>query len=226
VRLSERSYSTKSVRPRPTVYAEPDGSLLVITTSWGETELAHRVNEDIAKYVQAAMADVEVTSPFEFLTCFSDETNYLRVALLIANDSVYRGDNRGEYLGAIETLVILRRDNKIAYAQVGAPNLMIQKDGMGLAPIAVSYESSHELGNQFESLAPMPQSLLGVDPTVNIRCGDFRVEDNDRLIVYSGAFWPESLWAPTHTDEDLRHLTQKIVQQSPDSPFWLGLIAL
>jgi hypothetical protein len=209
VRLSERSYSTKSVRPRPTVYAEPDGSLLVITTSWGETELAHRVNEDIAKYVQAAMADVEVTSPFEFLTCFSDETNYLRVALLIANDSVYRGDNRGEYLGAIETLVIFRRDNKIAYAQVGAPNLMIQKDG-----------------NQCESLAPMPQSLLGVDPTVNIRCGDFRVEDNDRLIVYSGAFWPESLWAPTHTDEDLRHLTQKIVQQSPDSPFWLGLIAL
>ena len=224
MKLSERSYSTKSVRPRPTIYAEPDGSLLVITTSWGDTDLAGRVNEDIAKYVQAAVADVEVTSPFEFLTCLSDEANYLRVALLIANDSIYRGDNRGEYAGGVETLVLFQRDNKLAFAQVGSPNLLIQKRGMGLAPVSVSYEASHELSSSFETYPPLPQQLLGVDPTLNIRSGELRIDDEDRLLVYSGAFWPQSMWSATENGDDLHQVTQKIVQKSPDAPFWLGLV--
>ena len=226
MKLMERSYSTKSVRPRPNIYAEPDGSLLVITTSWGETDLSAKVNEAVAKYVQAAIADVEVTSPFEFMTCFSDETNYLRVALLISNDSVYRSDNRGEYVGGVETLILFKRGNKLAYAQVGSPNLLIQKRGMGLAPVAVNYESAHELSSPFEMQPPLPRNLLGVDPTLNIRCGDLRVEEEDQLLVYSGGFWPQSLWSATESGDDLQQVTQKIVQKTPDAPFWLGLITL
>ncbi|MBC7371361.1 MAG: hypothetical protein H7326_07345 [Bdellovibrionaceae bacterium] len=226
MKLSERSYSTKSVRPRPTIYAEPDGSLLIITTSWGETDLAAKVNEDIAKYVQAAVADVEVTSPFEFMTCFSDEANYLRVALLISNESVYRAENRGEYVGGVETLILFQRNNKLAYAQVGSPNLLIQKRGMGLAPVSVSYEASHELSSTFEIYPPLPQDLLGVDPSLNIRCGDLRIDEKDRLLVYSGGFWPHSMWSATEDGDDLHKVTQKIVQTSPDAPFWLGLVSL
>lgn len=226
MKLAERSYSTKSVRPRPLIYAEPDGSLLVITTSWGEPALAERVNEDIAKYVQAANADVEVTSPFEFMTSLSDEANHLRVATLISNESLYRGDNRVEYLSGFETLVLYQKENKIAFAQVGAPHLLIHREGLGLAPISVSYESSHEFGSVGEILPPIPQQLAGVDASLNLRCGDFRVERSDHLLLYAGAFWPDTLWRPTMAGVDLNQFAQRIVQKIPDSPFWIGLVQL
>lgn len=224
MRIQERSYSTKMLRPRPAIYAEQDGSLLVISTSWGNPEHAQRVNEDIAKYVQAAKADVEVTSPFEFLTCLSAEANYLRVAALISNEAFYRSDNKSEYVVGVETLVLLQQGSKVAYTQVGSPHLLIQKNEGGVAPVAVSYETSLELSSSEESaLPPLPQTLLGVDRGLNLRSGDFRIDSGDRLVLYAGSLWPESLWSLS-TQADLQKITQKFVQKNPESPFWLGLV--
>jgi hypothetical protein len=217
--LAERSYSTKSFRPRPTIHTEPDGSLLVVTTSWGEPGLAAQVNEDIAKYVQAAAADVEVTSPFEFMTSLGNEANYLRVATLICNESIYRRENRSEYVGGVELLALYRRGHKIAYVQVGVPHVLIQREGQGVVPLVIGAEVPHEN-------PPLPQHLLGIDASVNIRCGEFRVEETDRLILYAGAAWPETLWRPTKSNDDLDQVAQKIVQKNPEAPFWLGLLSL
>lgn len=226
MKLTERSYSTKILRPRPAVYAEPDGTLLVISTSWGSPEHAQRVNDDVAKYVQAAKADVEVTSPFEFLTSLTTEANYLRVAALIANEAFYRGDNKNEYLAGVETLILLRSGRQVAYAQVGSPHLLIQKTGMPLSPVAVNFEISLELNEAGETpLPPVPHALLGVDRSLNIRAGDFRIDDGDRLVLYAGSFWPESLWNIA-ANNDLQQITQKMVQKNPEAPFWLGLVDL
>ena len=224
MKLTERSYSAKNLRPRPAIHAEPDGSLLIVSTSWGSSENAQRVNEDIVKYVQAALADVEVTSPFEFLTCLTDETNYLRIATLIANESMYRSDNKSEYAVGVETLILLRRGSMLAFAQVGSPHFLIQREGRHLAPVSVGYDASLEIGGTQEDLAPLPQQLLGVDAALNVRCGDFRIEDSDRLILYAGGFWPESLWSKTMEGADLAQITQKMVQKNPEAPFWLGLV--
>ncbi|RYZ62616.1 MAG: hypothetical protein EOP09_18615 [Proteobacteria bacterium] len=59
---------------------------------------------------------------------------------------------------------------------------------------------------------------------MNIRSGELRIDDEDRLLVYSGAFWPQSMWSATENGDDLHQVTQKIVQKSPDAPFWLGLV--
>jgi hypothetical protein len=225
MKLAERSYSAKNFRPRPVIYSEPDGSLLIVTTSWGESDQAHRVNEDIAKYVQAALADVEVTSPFQFLTCLSDEANYLRVAALITNEALYRSDNRTQYTTGIETLILLRRESKVAYAQIGSPHLLIQRTGQGIAPLSVNYESSFELSHSLDLLPPIPNQLLGTESSLNIRCGDFRVEESDQMILYAGSFWPESLWKGSAV-LDLNQITQKMVQKNPEAPFWLGIVSL
>src|SRR4051812_29355671 len=124
MKLVERSYSSKIFRPRPLVHAEQDGSLVIITTSWGVPEHAARVNDEILKYVQAARADVEVTSPFEFLSCLSDEANCLRVATMICNERFYRSDNRSDYNAGVELLVLAREGSHLSYAQVGSPNLL------------------------------------------------------------------------------------------------------
>lgn len=226
MKITERSYSTKVFRPRPDIYVEPDGTLIVVTTSWGNQEHAARLNEDIAKYVQAAKADVEVTSPFEFLTSLTNQANYLRIAALIANEAFYRGDNKADYQAGLETLVILKTESQIAYAQVGAPHLLIQKSDRLMSPISVNYDSSVEMsGDDGSLLPPLPQTLIGVEASLNLRVGDFRTDESDRLILYAGGVWPESIWNSSYT-ADLQQLTQKIVQKNPDAPFWLGIVDL
>jgi hypothetical protein len=112
MKLQERSYSTKIMRPKPLVHSEEDGSLVVIATSWGQPEHSQRAIEEVVKYVNAAKADVEVTSPFEFLTCLTDEVNYVRTGLLIANDALYRGENKNQYFSGVEILVLFRRGSQ------------------------------------------------------------------------------------------------------------------
>lgn len=231
MKLTERSYSSKLFRPRPVIHAESDGSLLIITTSWGDPEHASRVNDEILKYVQAALADVEVTSPFEFMTCLSNEANYLRVATMICNERFYRSDNRNEFNAGVELLVLLKRGSHVAYAQVGSPHLLLRKRGQGLAPLSAQLEPSLELSSGTDgNLPPLPQSLLGIDSSLNIRSGDVRVDKSDELIVYAGSFWPALLWQESASAQSreskatLTQLTNTIAQKNPDAPFWLGVI--
>jgi len=226
MRLEERSYSSKLYRPRPAIYVEPDGSFIVITTSWGDPELGQKVNEDVTKYIQAAKADVEVTSPFEFLTSLTSEANYLRIATLISNEAMYRSSNKSEYVAGVETLLLLRKGSQIAYAQVGSPHLLIQKKDRVVVPVSVTIEAGFEMSNEDQDLLPpLPQALVGIDSNLNIRAGDFRAENGDRLILYSGGVWPKTLWN-SNQESDLHQLTQKMVQMNPESPFWLGIVNL
>lgn len=237
MRIEERSYSTKTVRPRPAIYIEPDGSFVVISTSWGDPEHGFKVNEDIAKYIQAATADVEVTSPFEFLGSLTTEANYLRIATLISNEALYRGINKADYQAGVETLLLLRKGSQIAFAQAGSPHLLIQKRNRLVTPISVSLDAGLEMGGDSQDpLSPLPQTLLGIDSSLNIRTGDFRVDEGDRLLLYAGNIWPKSLWSSewnpqgnsqaSQSQSDLQLLTQKLVQAAPESPFWLGIVTL
>lgn len=226
MKIEERSYSSKIYRPRPAIYIEPDGSFLAISTSWGAPEHGDKVNSEIVKYIQASKDDVEVTSPFAFLTSLSTEANYLRIAALISNESLYRGENKNEYVVGVETLILLQKGSQIAYAQVGAPHLLIQKRGHPLSPVSVGYEASLEMsGEDNLLLPPLPQDLLGLDPHPLMKCGDFKVDEGDRLVLYAGSFWPESLWAFSESAQ-LQSLTRKMVQKNPEAPFWLGLVEL
>lgn len=222
--LEERSYSTKSLRPRPFVHSEEDGSLLVIATSWGQPEHAQLVTEEVVKYVNAAKSDVEVTSPFEFMTCLTDEVNYLRIALLIANDILYRGENRSEYFSGVEVLVFFKRGNQLSWAQVGSPNVFLKRSERSLQPLSVVREMSEELFTNGPLMPPMPANLLGLDPTCYIQCGHTTIGSNDQVVLLAGPTVPKTLWNMDTTSKSLQKLSDKIIQEEPESPFWLGLL--
>lgn len=225
MKLQERSYSSKVFRPKPHIHVEGDGQLLVIATSWGQPEHAALVADEIAKYVTAARGDVEVTSPFEFLTCLSSEANHLRIGMLIANDVLYRGENKAEYVSGVEVLALSRKESQIAWAQVGAPHLMIRRPGRPLTPLATSFDHSFELTLKGQRPSPLPSRLLGVDPSCNIACGDLLAGQDDLLVLLSSSGMPSSLWtAPGPFD--LQNLTSHLIRDDADAPFWLGLIDL
>lgn len=223
MKVTERSYSSKVFRPKPHVHAEADGTLLVIATSWGLPEHAQLAVDEIVKYVTAARGDVEVTSPFEFMTCYSDLANHLRIGMLIANETLYRGQNKSEYVSGVEVLAISKRGHQISWAQVGAPHLLLQREHRPLAPLAVSFDNSFEIGLRGETVAPLPSRLLGVDPSCAIVCGDVHVQDEDQLVLLSSSVLPTSLWTNPGKLQ-LGSVSNQMVAESSENPFWLGLV--
>lgn len=223
MKLQMRSYSTKMMRPKPVIHEEDDGSLIVIATSWGQPEHAHRVAEEVSKYVGAAKSDVEVTSPFEFLTSLSDETNYLKIAIQIANEQLYRGENKLEYFSGVEVLALFYRGSQLAWAHVGQPNILIQRKKIPLQPLSMGLDLSSEIVAGSATMAPLPAELIGLDPTCYIRCGSTRVEIGDRLALLASSKLAPSLWS--HEEEaDFSAVANRVIQEAPDAPFWLGLV--
>ncbi|HEX7674324.1 MAG TPA: hypothetical protein VF412_09135 [Bdellovibrio sp.] len=226
MKLQERSYSTKILRPKPLIHSEDDGSLVVVATSWGQPEHAQRVVDEVVKYVSAAKADVEVTSPFEFLTCLTDEVNYVRTSILIANDVLYRGENRNQYFSGVEVLTLFKRGPQVAYAHVGCPSLFLQRNGQHMQPLSIGLDLSSELQDNMNPLPPLPAQLLGLDPTCNIQCGHTYVREGDQLVLLASNSVATSLWGRESYQQDLSAITNSMIQESPESPFWLGLIAV
>lgn len=210
-------------RPKPHLHAEADGSLLVVATSWGQPEHAALVTDEIAKYVTAARGDVEVTSPFEFMTGLSDHANHLRIGMMIANDILYRGVNRAEYVSGVEVLALSRSERELAWAHVGSPHLLLRRKGRPLVPLATSFDHSFELTLKGRTPAPLPSRMLGVDPTCQIICGDLQVGEQDLLVLLSSSILPESLWT-AEGPMDLQELTKHLVKEDPESPFWLAMV--
>lgn len=224
MKISERSYSTKVLRPKPLIHQEDDGSFLVMATSWGHPEHAQLALEEVVKYISAAKSDVEVTSPFEFLTCLTDEVNYVRTGILIANDMLYRGQNRTEYQSGVEIMALFKRGSQVAWAQVGSPSLLIQRKNQGLQPLSVIPDLSSELSSAQQTLAPLPSQLLGLDRTCYVQCGHTHVGSEDQLVLLASSVMATSLWNKENHDVDLGLITKRMIQENPESPFWLGLI--
>lgn len=223
MKLQERSYSSKLFRPKPVIHAEADGSLLIVATSWGEPEHANKAVEEVVKYVHAARGDVEVTSPFEFMTVLSDQANYLRIGTLIANDMLYRSENKAEYVSGVELLVLSQQGPQLAWAQVGAPHLLLQRKSRPVSPLAVCYDHSFEIGLRGEAVAPLPSHMAGLDPSCNIVSGDLQVQEGDRLVLLASSQLPAALWASS-SGSDLQAITKSMIEVDADQPFWLGLV--
>lgn len=224
MKLKERSYSTKNIRPKPLIYSEDDGSLIVIANAWGQQQHAQGVIDEVVKYVNAAKSDIEVTSPFEFMTCLTDEVNYVRTGILIANDFLYRGENRNQYFSGVEILALFKRGSQVAWAQVGSPNLYIQRKGSSLQPLSVNHDLSCEMNSQDETLPPLPGQMIGLESTCNIHCGHTLISEGDQLILLSSTVASKSLWAKDVYPQNLTDMTKMMIQGGPEHPFWLGIV--
>ena len=60
MKLQERSYSTKVLRPKPLIHTEEDGSLIVVATSWGQPEHAQRALDEVgvARLAKQELLDI------------------------------------------------------------------------------------------------------------------------------------------------------------------------
>lgn len=220
MKIVERNYSSKIYRPKPVVYIDNDGKFLIIATSWGNPEHAQKVIDEYQRYISAARMDVEVTSPFQYLTCYPPEVNYLRIATLITNEIMYRRENQGEYLAGLEVLALIQNKKMLSWVQVGGPSLLIQKPNLGFVPILVN----QDMGKDFNTITPLPSFLLGADRMCDMKLGHCKIEKDDVLVALSSTILPMSTLTLQNQKLDLDLITSSVIQYYPNMPFWTGII--
>jgi hypothetical protein len=224
--ITDRSYSGKLFRPTPEIYLEEDGSFGIIATPWGSRNGAKKVIELMKDYIQSARQDMEATSPFQKLSAISPLANNLRVGIMLANDSLYREENKAEYTCGVEVLVFAHSQQELAYAQVGAPHFFLGRKTLPWIPLSVQIDLSTELSRPPNMLSPLPQNLLGLHTTSNMNIASFKTQPGDRLIFLSHSVVSHPLYTLPFQNATLETISTTLSKQFPDLPFWLGTLDL
>ena len=224
--MRERSFSGKTLRPAPEIHLEEDGSFGAIVTPWGPRSSVKRVTDMLSDFISSSKSDVETTSPFQMLTCVSPLANTLRAVVMLTNDVLYREENKNEYLSGVEMFVFARNATEFSFVQIGQPHVFLSRPGQPLIPISSQMDMSLEWSRVGNDLPSMPQELLGLHSTSNIRVATFRPSPGDKLVFLSRNHLSPSLFQISSEQHDLESLSQLLAQEQPDSPFWLGVYEL
>lgn len=221
--MTERSYGGQLFRPAPEVYMEDDGSFGAIVTPWGNRNAAKKVIETLKDYVLSARQDLEATSPFQKLSCLSGLANSLRVGLMLANDSIYREENKSEYIAGCEVLVFACQDMELSFAQVGFPQFFLSRKGLPWIPLTVQIDLATEMSQPPKILPPLPQNVIGLHTTTNMNVSSFKTQSQDRLIFLSHSIASNPVFNLSYEHSTLERVSTTLASQYPDLPFWLGI---
>lgn len=224
MQFSERSYGGKLFRPTPEIYFEND--LLIIATPWGPRNSAKKAIQIISDYYTSARNDVEVTAPFEKLTCLSSLANILRIAGLLANNTIHRDENKSEYVSGIELFIGAQIHNEFVWLQLGQPNILLSRNGHTLIPLGSTTDLSTDFSQSNEILPPLPSGLLGLDSNCNFVINSFRPQTKDRLFLISRSILPGDLFILSDKQLTTNEISRTLARQQSEMPFWIGALNL
>lgn len=224
--FEERSYSGKLLRPAPEVHIEDDGTFGIVATPWGARGTGRKAIDAIKDFVLSARQDNEATSPFQKLTCLSPMANNLRVAVMLANDMIYREDNKSEYTAGVELLAFSQANGELAFAQVGYPALYLARRNLPWIPLSVQVDLSTEMSEPPDVLPPLPQNLIGLHTTTNMNVSSFRTQPHDRLVLLSHSVASHPVFTNPFDQTTVEGVTETLSRRYPDLPFWLGVFHL
>ncbi len=225
-KFDNRPYSGATFRPRPEIHMDADANLLLVATPWGQRASARKTIDKILEYYVLARSDREVTSPFERLTCLSTAANNLRTATLLANELLYREENRAEYRSGVELFGASFVDNEFVWIQVGQPQILLAREGGRLMPLGGYVDLALDMSDGRELLPALPNQLLGLDSTVNLAINSFRAKPGDRVVLMSHSSPPRSLYTLTRDQLTLDRISGALAEANPDMAFWLGVLDL
>lgn len=222
--FEERSYSSDVFRPRPEVVYDESNGLLIIATPWGPRGSARKAAQFLQDQLLSAREDAEATSPFAKLTCLSPLANQVRLAVKMVNDTIYQEENKQEYVSGIELTVIQKFNHEIVIAQIGQPFLLMDRPATGLTPLGTQIDLSSELSFETEMVPPLPNHVLGVDPTSDFAVQSIRYSAGDRYLLISRSSLPASVYSMPYGQRSLSEISRSLAQSNDRVPFWIGAV--
>lgn len=218
MQLRERSYSGQVFRPKPLIDVESKPGTFIVATSWGAPEHAEKVVQKVNDFLSLA-SEPDATSMGTYIEGIGTFANRLRSAALLANESLYSKENRTEYLAGVELTAFVVHNNNLSWVQVGTPHLLLNTR-KGLQPLSYSPDWAWQLGVD----SPLLCYGLGLEPHCQIQCGSVKVESMDKIVLVSRSSIPGVFYAQQNVE--LSDMSQVLVEDSPETPFWLGIIDL
>lgn len=224
--LSERSYSGQLFRPRPEIHVEEGGHLIIIATPWGPRAAAKKTIKVIQDYFLSLQQDEEVTSPFARMTCLSPLANDLRTAVKLANDTIYHEDNKNEYISGVELFVMARGPQEAVWAQIGYPCVFLDRPQRSLVPLGSHLDLAIEYSLGAKTMAPLPNKILGLDPSSDFSIESFRPAQHDRIVLLSRSGTPHDVFKLSAGERNMDQLSRLLSEDDPELPFWIGILEL
>lgn len=226
LKFDERPYAGKTFRPRPEILLDEQSRLLIVATPWGPRTAARKVIDKMTDYLALAREDNETTSPFERLSCLSPQANNLRIATLLANEALYREDNRLEYHSGVELFAATIDDNEFVWVQAGSPQILLSREGRSPISLGAQIDLSADLSEGDTFLPPLPSQLLGLDSSLNLNLNSFRARAGDRIILLSHSHPTQTFYAMKSDELNLDSISRTLAVQHPDLAFWVGLLSI
>jgi hypothetical protein len=124
---------------------------------------------------------------------------------MLANDMLYREDNRDEYRAGVEIFAATLYQNELCWIQVGGPNLLLGRGTQPLLPLGTSVDLALDMKNwkSQTELPALPAQLLGLDSNVNLTINSFRARAGDKLVLLSHSQTPELAYTWKSNDVEL-----------------------
>ena len=171
--------------PQTHVHSLLNDNLLVCVRLWSGPEVEQKAVDEILRYLSAADADLEVTTPFDYIESLSSLSNKVRVALLLANEALYV-DNKEKYSQGFEIAICYKHGKEISLGSVGRFAFTAQKKDKKF----LMFES----GGFLDDLVLLPTDLLGIEREVDIKCTSVSTRDLS-LIQISSNFDQNTFWS-------------------------------
>lgn len=174
------------------VYSFLDNQLIIFLRSWNGVDANQAVLDEITHFLSAASADLEVTTPFEFIESLSSMANKVRISVLLANDMIFKTENKEKYLQGFELAIVFRSQQEIAWSTVGRFEIKVTKNKKN---ISVSH------GGQFlDDQVLLPVALLGLDHEPTVLTGSVSIKNLDEIQILSSFDDQTTYWKAQITD--------------------------
>ena len=161
-----RSHQGVVKMPTTTVQQLLDNNLIIFLRSWGSHDYDQKFTQEVMHFLSTAQADIEVTSPFDYLENLSSLANKVRISLLLAHDYFYKLENKNSFSIGFEVALFISDKSEIAWATVGRFNVH-----------KITNQTSQIIsacGTDRDRQVLLPVDLLGVEKDFELRCGSVR----------------------------------------------------
>lgn len=174
--------------PQTKIHSLLNDNLIVCIRLWSGPEVEQKAVDEIARYLSAADADLEVTTPFDYIESISSLANKVRVALLLANEAIYL-DNKEKYTQGFEIAICYKHHKEISIGSVGRFAFTAEKKDKNF--------TMFESGAFLDDLVLLPTDLLGIEREVDIKCTSVSTRDLSAIRIDStfdqNTFWQANI---------------------------------
>lgn len=178
------SHNGEQKFPQTRLHSLLNDNLLVCIRLWSGPEAEQKAVDEISRYLSAADADLEVTTPFDYIESLSSLSNKVRVALLLANEAIYL-ENKEKYTQGYEIAICYKHHKEISIGSVGRFAFTAEKKDKSF--------TMFESGAFLDDLVLLPTDLLGVEREVDIKCTSVSTRDLEAIQI-SSTFDQNTYW--------------------------------